>query len=353
MDDRENKTVSPEKSTPEEDQFDNALRPERFSDFIGQEQIKENLRIFVEAAQKRGEALDHVLFCGPPGLGKTTLSRILANELGVSIQTTSGPVLEKKGDLAGSLTNLSEREILFIDEIHRLNRVVEESLYPAMEDFVFDITIGDGPAARSIRLNLKPFTLVGATTRAGMLTSPMHARFGYVCRLAYYTPEELKRVITRSASILGVGCADEAALALGKRARGTPRIANRLLRRCRDVAEVRGDGTVTVEIVNKTLALLGVDASGLDEMDRNILLSIIEHYGGGPVGLGTVAVVVGEEPDTIEEVYEPFLIQSGFLKRTPRGREVTMKTYKYFNRRPSENHAVQVSVDLFGGGDAG
>ncbi|MCL2220114.1 MAG: Holliday junction branch migration DNA helicase RuvB [Chitinispirillia bacterium] len=346
MDRDEDRIVSAGKSGSDEEQFDNALRPERFSDFVGQEAIKENLRIFVEAARKRGEALDHVLFCGPPGLGKTTLSRILAGELGVGIHTTSGPVLEKKGDLAGNLTNLSEREILFIDEIHRLNRVVEESLYPAMEDFVFDITIGDGPAARSIRLNLKPFTLVGATTRAGMLTSPMHARFGYVCRLAYYTPEELQKVIIRSASLLNVDCDPAAALALGKRARGTPRIANRLLRRCRDVAEVRGDGTVTVDIVNKTLSLLGVDSLGLDEMDRNILLSIIEHYGGGPVGLGTVAVVVGEEPDTIEEVYEPFLIQSGFLKRTPRGREVTMKTYKYFNKTPSQGHAA-AAVDLF------
>ncbi|MDR3012191.1 MAG: Holliday junction branch migration DNA helicase RuvB [Chitinispirillales bacterium] len=347
--DDETRIVSGGKFGSEEEQFDHALRPERFSDFIGQEAIKENLRIFVEAAQKRGEALDHVLFCGPPGLGKTTLSRILASELGVSIQTTSGPVLEKKGDLAGSLTNLSEREILFIDEIHRLNRVVEETLYPAMEDFVFDITIGDGPAARSIRLNLKPFTLVGATTRAGMLTSPMHARFGYVCRLAYYTPEELKQVIMRSASILGVECESEAALALGRRARGTPRIANRLLRRCRDVAEVRGDGSVTIDIVNKTLTLLGVDSSGLDEMDRSILLAIIEHYGGGPVGLNTVAVVVGEEADTIEEVYEPFLIQSGFLKRTPRGREVTMKTYKYFNKMPPAHHSA-MSADLFDGG---
>jgi Holliday junction DNA helicase RuvB len=349
MDDRENKIVSGDKLDSDEEHFDHALRPERFSDFIGQEAVKENLRIFVEAAQKRGEALDHVLFCGPPGLGKTTLSRILANELGVGIQTTSGPVLEKKGDLAGNLTNLGEREIFFIDEIHRLNRVVEESLYPAMEDFVFDITIGDGPAARSIRLSLKPFTLVGATTRAGMLTSPMHARFGYVCRLVYYTPEELKRVILRSASILNVECSAEAALALGRRARGTPRIANRLLRRCRDVAEVRGDGTITVEIVNKTLSLLGVDESGLDEMDRSILLSIIEHYGGGPVGLNTVAVVVGEEPDTIEEVYEPFLIQSGFLKRTPRGREVTMKTYKYFDKQPPKGGAAISSIDLFDG----
>ena len=348
MEQNNNRIVSATKSGPDEDQLDNALRPERFSDFIGQEKIKENLRIFVEAARKRGEALDHVLFCGPPGLGKTTLSRILAGELGVEMKTTSGPVLEKKGDLAGNLTTLKEREILFIDEIHRLNRVVEESLYPAMEDFVFDIMIGDGPAARSIPLNLKPFTLVGATTRAGMLTSPMHARFGYVCRLAYYSPEELRRVVTRSASILGVACEPEAALALGRRARGTPRIANRLLRRCRDVAEVRGDGTVTVGIVDKTLEMLGVDACGLDEMDRNILLSIIEHYDGGPVGLNTVAVVVGEEPDTIEEVYEPFLIQSGFLKRTPRGREVTMKTYKYFGKTMPSS---RVAGDLFDGND--
>ncbi|MFP4012849.1 MAG: Holliday junction branch migration DNA helicase RuvB [Chitinispirillaceae bacterium] len=341
----ESRLVSGANAGTEEELFDNALRPERFSDFIGQSAIKENLGIFVEAARRRGEALDHILFCGPPGLGKTTLSRILANELGVGVQTTSGPVLEKKGDLAGNLTNLEEREIFFIDEIHRLNRVVEESLYPAMEDFVFDITIGDGPAARSIRLDIKPFTLVGATTRAGMLTSPMHARFGYVCRLSYYTPEELKQVILRSASILGVGCDEDAALELGKRARGTPRIANRLLRRCRDVAEVKGNGRVTVHIVNKTLSLLGVDSSGLDEMDRNILLSIVEHYNGGPVGLGTMAVVVGEEPDTIEEVYEPFLIQSGFLKRTPRGREVTMKTYKYFNRVPPAHQGSQ--SDLF------
>lgn len=318
----------------DDEQLDAKLRPEKFGDFVGQDSIKENLSIFVEAAKRRGEALDHVLFCGPPGLGKTTLSRILAQELGVGIQTTSGPVLEKKGDLAGNLTNLAEREILFIDEIHRLNRVVEEALYPAMEDFVFDIMIGEGPAARSIRLDLKPFTLVGATTRAGMLTSPMHARFGYVCRLNYYTPEQLKIVILRSAGILGIQCDNDAALELGKRARGTPRIANRLLRRCRDVAEVKGEGKITRYIVDKTLNMLGVDASGLDEMDRSVLLSIIEHYGGGPVGLSTIAVVVGEEPDTIEEVYEPFLIQSGFLKRTPRGREVTMKTYQYFGLRP-------------------
>lgn len=328
----------------EEAKFDATLRPERFSDFIGQDGIKENLGVFVEAAKRRGEALDHILFCGPPGLGKTTLSRILANELGVGILTTSGPVLEKKGDLAGNLTNLGEREILFIDEIHRLNRIVEESLYPAMEDFVFDISIGEGPAARSIRLNLKPFTLVGATTRAGMLTSPLHGRFGYICRLNYYTAAELQTIVLRSAGLLKIHCDEKAATELGKRARGTPRIVNRLLRRCRDVAEVKGDGRITMPIVDTTLAMLGVDPNGLDEMDRSILHSIIEHYGGGPVGVNTIAVVVGEEPDTIEEVYEPFLIQAGFLKRTPRGREVTMKTYKYFGLRAPKAASLQQNI---------
>ncbi len=331
----------------EEDRLDATLRPEHFSDFIGQEAIKENLGVFVEAARRRGEALDHILFCGPPGLGKTTLSRILANELGVSILTTSGPVLEKKGDLAGNLTNLAEREILFIDEIHRLNHVVEESLYPAMEDFVFDISIGEGPASRSIRLTLKPFTLVGATTRAGMLTSPLHGRFGYICRLNYYTADELRRIALRSAALFGVHCDGEAAAELGRRARGTPRIVNRLLRRCRDVAEVKGDGRITMPVITQTLDMLGVDPNGLDEMDRNILGSIIEHYGGGPVGVTTIAVVVGEEPDTIEEVYEPFLIQAGFLKRTPRGREVTAKTYRYFGLKPPKPPSLQ--QDIFGG----
>jgi len=343
-DDDDSRVVSGVKQQSDDEQFDASLRPERFSDFVGQDAIKENLSIFVEAARKRGEALDHILFCGPPGLGKTTLSRILASELGVSMQTTSGPVLEKKGDLAGNLTNLVEREILFIDEIHRLNRVVEEALYPAMEDFVFDIMIGEGPAARSIRLNIKPFTLVGATTRAGMLTSPLHARFGYVCRLSYYTPAQLQSVIIRSAGIMGIACDRDAALELGRRARGTPRIANRLLRRCRDVAEVKGDGSINRTIVDKTLTMLGVDSIGLDEMDRSILRAIIDHYNGGPVGINTVAVVVGEEAETIEEVYEPFLIQSGFLKRTSRGREVTQKTYQYFHMESPKPQQMQQSL---------
>jgi len=314
--------------------FEATIRPQRFSDFVGQESLKENLSIFIAAARKRGEALDHILFCGPPGLGKTTLARILANELGVGIKTTSGPILEKKGDLAGNLTNLGEREILFIDEVHRMNRVVEECLYPAMEDFVFDIMTGEGPAARSIRIPLKHFTLVGSTTRSGMLTSPLRARFGYVGRVDYYTAEQLQTIALRSARIMGVSCDGAAALELGRRARGTPRIVNRLLRRTRDVAEVKGDGRITIEIVRQALAMLGVDECGLDEMDRRILGCIIEHYGGGPVGVGTIAVVVGEEPDTIEEVYEPFLIQAGYLKRTPRGREVTGRAYEYLGVKP-------------------
>jgi Holliday junction DNA helicase RuvB len=323
----------------DEEALDITLRPQKFSDFIGQEKEKENIALFVEAAKKRGEPLDHILFTGPPGLGKTTLCRILANELGVKIITTSGPVLEKPGDLATNLTNLEERDILFIDEIHRLSRVVEEFLYPAMEDFVFDIMLGEGPSAQSVRLTLKPFTLVGATTRQGMLTSPMLGRFGYICHLDYYTPKELQEIALRSARILGIKCDEDAAFELGKRARGTPRIVNRLLRRCRDVAEVKGFSHITKEVVEKTLSMLGIDEEGLDEIDRKILLSLVEHYKGGPAGINTIAVVVGEEPETIEEVYEPFLIQKGFLKRTPRGREVTEKVYKYFNIKKKSNTA--------------
>ena len=340
----ENDRVLSQAPQDSEDENDATLRPQKFGDFIGQEKEKYNLSVFLEAAKNRGEALDHILFTGPPGLGKTTLSRILAQELGVWIQTTSGPVLEKPGDLAGNLTNLEDRDILFIDEIHRLSRIVEEFLYPAMEDFVFDIMIGEGPSARSVRLNLKHFTLVGATTRQGMLTAPMLARFGYVCHLDYYSEDELSQIARRSAAILKVDCEERAALELGKRARGTPRIVNRLLRRCRDVAEVKGQGKVTVDIVNRTLEMLEVDKEGLDAIDRKILLSIIEHYDGGPVGLNTVAVIVGEEPETIEDVYEPFLIQSGYLKRTPRGREVSEKTYRYFNINPSKRASPQVNL---------
>ncbi len=347
MNDPNEKRVIAAGEREEDRELDVSLRPQLLRDFVGQEKLKENLSVFIEAARKRGDALDHVLFCGPPGLGKTTLARIIANEMGVDAQVTSGPVLEKKGDLAGSLTNIAQRGILFIDEIHRLNRVVEECLYPAIEDFVFDIMTGDGPAARSIRIPLNKFTLVGSTTRAGMLTSPMRARFGYVGRVEYYTAEDLQIIASRSSGILGISCEEDAAYELAKRSRGTPRIVNRLLRRARDVAEVKGNGKITLDIVKKTLTMLGVDPNGLDEMDRRILSSIIELYGGGPVGLNTIAVVVGEEPDTIEEVYEPYLIQSGFIKRTPRGREVTRRAYEYLKLQPPKK-SLDAQVDLFG-----
>lgn len=347
MDSEINKRIFSGALKEEDVEVDVTLRPKSFNDFVGQDHLKQNLAVFVEAAKKRGEALDHILFCGPPGLGKTTLARILANELDVSIVTTSGPVLEKKGDLAGNLTNLAERQILFIDEIHRLNRIVEETLYPAMEDFVFDIMTGEGPAARAIRIPLNRFTLVGATTRAGLITSPMFARFGYVGRMNYYNAGQLQFIAMRSAKILGLPCEEGAALELGKRSRGTPRIVNRLLRRARDVAEVKGNGTITAEIVKITLNMLGIDDCGLDEMDRRILTTIIEHYQGGPVGINNIAVVVGEEPDTIEDVYEPYLIQAGFLKRTPRGREVTGHTYSYFNLKLPKRFHDTSQIDLF------
>jgi len=310
------------------------LRPTRLDEFVGQPAIREQLRIFVEAARRRGEALDHTLFHGPPGLGKTTLAAILAEELGVEITHTSGPVIERPGDLAGLLTNLSPRAILFVDEIHRMSPVVEEYLYPALEDFTLDILLDRGPNARSLKIGLERFTLVGATTRSGLLSAPMRARFGVTLRLDYYAPEDLTRIVVRSAGILGVSIEPDAALELARRARGTPRVANRLLRRVRDFALIRADGAIRLDVAREALELLEVDERGLDEMDRRLLDALISKYGGGPVGLNTLAVVVGEEAGTLEDVYEPFLIQEGFIKRTPRGREATPLAYAHLGIDP-------------------
>lgn len=312
--------------------FERALRPQRFEDFSGQEKIVENLRVFVAAARMRGEALDHLLLHGPPGLGKTTLSAIIANELGVGFKVTSGPVLDKPGDLAGILTSLEENDVLFIDEIHRLSPIVEEYLYSAMEDYCIDIMIDKGPGARSVQLSLAPFTLVGATTRSGLLTSPLRARFGINCHLEYYDHEILKSIVLRSARLLGTQCTSEAALEIAMRSRGTPRIANALLRRVRDFAMVKGSGVVDLAIAKFGLEALNIDRYGLDEIDNKILTTIITKFKGGPVGLSTIATALGEDPGTIEEVYEPYLIKEGFIKRTPRGREVTELAYSHLGR---------------------
>ena len=315
-----------------EREVERALRPKGFDSFAGQQQVIDNLKIFVCAAKDRGEPLDHVLLHGPPGLGKTTLSYIIANELGVNIKMTSGPVLDKPGDLAGLLTGLGANDVLFIDEIHRLSPIVEEYLYSAMEDYKIDIMIESGPAARSVQLNLKPFTLIGATTRSGMLTAPLRARFGINCRLEYYDAETLTKIVNRSAGLLGVKITSESAIEIARRSRGTPRIANLLLRRVRDFAQVKGDGTITLDIARYALQALNVDRNGLDEMDIRILSTIIDKFKGGPVGLTTIATAVGEDAGTVEEVYEPYLIQEGYLMRTPRGREVTPMAYQHLGK---------------------
>ena len=333
----ENFDIRRQQMSGKDKDYENALRPLRFEDFSGQDKVVDNLRIFVKAARLRAEALDHVLLHGPPGLGKTTLSNIIANELGVGFKITSGPVLDKPGDLAGLLTSLEPNDVLFIDEIHRLSPVVEEYLYSAMEDYRIDIMIDKGPSARSIQIDLNPFTLVGATTRSGMLTAPLRARFGINMHLEYYDNDVLTLIISRSADILGVPCDYEAANEIARRSRGTPRIANALLRRVRDFAQVKGTGDIDVEIARYALEALNIDRYGLDEIDNKILCTIIDKFGGGPVGLGTIATAIGEDPGTLEEVYEPFLIKEGFLKRTPRGREVTELAYKHLGKNVYQN----------------
>ena len=328
--------IREQRSTKDKD-FENALRPLRFEDFSGQTKVVENLSVFVEAARFRGEPLDHTLLHGPPGLGKTTLSNIIANELGVGFKVTSGPVLDKPGDLAGILTSLEENDVLVIDEIHRLSPVVEEYLYSAMEDYRIDIMIDKGPSARSIQIDLSPFTLVGATTRSGLLTAPLRARFGINLHLEYYDADVLTKIILRSAHLLGIPCEFDAAGEIASRSRGTPRIANALLRRVRDFAQVKGNGTINLSIAHMALEALNIDRFGLDEIDNKILTTIIDKFKGGPVGLGTIATAIGEDTGTVEEVYEPFLIKEGFIKRTPRGREVTELAYKHLGRNPWAN----------------
>ncbi len=326
----ERRIIDAAPASPNEEAIERALRPHNLDEYIGQEKARGQLEIFIAAARKRGEALDHTLLFGPPGLGKTTLAHIIAREMGVNLRQTSGPVLERAGDLAALLTNLEKNDVLFIDEIHRMSPVVEEILYPALEDYQIDIMIGEGPAARSVRLDLQPFTLVGATTRAGMLTNPLRDRFGIVARLEFYTPEELARIVTRSASLLNAPIVDDGALEIARRSRGTPRIANRLLRRVRDYAEVKGQGQITKAMADAALKMLDVDPVGFDMMDRKLLEAVLFKFGGGPVGLDNVAAAIGEERDTIEDVLEPYLIQQGYLQRTPRGRIATPAAYQHF-----------------------
>ncbi len=349
--DYENRIVSNEYDANEDFEVENSLRPKTLSEYVGQVKAKENLKVYIESAKMRGESLDHVLLYGPPGLGKTTLSTIIANEMGVKIHTTSGPAIEKQGDLVAILTNLSEGDVLFIDEIHRLSRAVEEILYPAMEDYSIDIIIGKGPSARSIRIPLKKFTLIGATTRAGQLTTPLRDRFGVLLKLELYTPEELATIVKRSATILEIPITDDGALSIASRSRGTPRIANRLLKRVRDFALVKGDETITTEIANYALESLEIDELGLDNIDRRMLEAIIMYYGGGPVGLETLSATIGEESITIEDVYEPYLMQIGFLARTPRGRCVTRLAYNHlgiaFSEGESKNQIPgQTTIDF-------